>query len=68
MRPSGTPDSLEVRRKIAARLFERGMKLSEVAAIVGSSVSSAHLPVQNLVRTLFLSFARENKNLSLVFQ
>ncbi len=42
MRPSGTPDSLEVRRKIAARLFERGMKLSEVAAIVGSSVSSAH--------------------------
>jgi transposase len=42
MRPSGTPEALEVRRKIAARLFERGMKLSEVAAIVGSSVSSAH--------------------------
>ncbi len=33
---------LELRRKIAARLFERGMTLSEVAAAVGSSVSSAH--------------------------
>jgi transposase len=33
---------LEARRKIAARLFERGMSLTEVAAVVGSSVSSAH--------------------------
>jgi putative transposase len=42
MRTSGSPEALEVRRKIAARLFERGMTLSEVAAAVGSSVSSAH--------------------------
>lgn len=42
MRPSGSPESLELRRKIAARLFERGMTLTEVAAAVGSSVSSAH--------------------------
>ena len=41
MRPSGSPESLEVRRKIAARLFERGMNLTEVAAAVGASVSSA---------------------------
>ena len=41
MRPSGSPESLETRRKIAARLFERGMTLTEVAAAVGSSVSSA---------------------------
>ena len=33
---------LEARRMIAARLFERGTSLTEVAAIVGSSVSSAH--------------------------
>ena len=33
---------LEARRRIAARLFERGMSLTEVAAVVGSSVSSAH--------------------------
>lgn len=42
MRPSGSPESLEVRRKIAARLFARGMTLTEVAAAVGSSLSSAH--------------------------
>lgn len=42
MRPNGTPEALETRRKIAARLFERGMSLSGVAAIVGASVSSAH--------------------------
>ena len=42
MRPSGSPELLEARRKIAARLFERGMSLTEVAAVVGSSVSSAH--------------------------
>jgi putative transposase len=41
MRPKGSPESLEVRRKIAARLFARGMSLTEVAAAVGSSVSSA---------------------------
>ena len=42
MRPKGTADALEARRKIAARLFERGVSLSEVAAILGTSVSSAH--------------------------
>jgi putative transposase len=42
MRPTGSPETLEARRKIAARLFERGMKLSDVAAIVNSSISSAH--------------------------
>jgi len=42
MRPSGSPEVLETRRRIAARLFERGMTLTEVAAAVGASVSSAH--------------------------
>jgi len=42
MRPSGTPEVLEARRKIAARLFAWGKTLTEVAASVGSSVSSAH--------------------------
>jgi transposase len=42
MRPTGSPETLEARRTIAARLFERGMSLTEVAAVVGSSVSSAH--------------------------
>jgi len=42
MRPTGSPETLEARRTIAARLFERGTSLTEVAAIVGSSVSSAH--------------------------
>ena len=42
MRPSGSAEALEARRKIAARLFERGASLTEVAAIVGSSISSAH--------------------------
>jgi transposase len=41
MRPSGTPEALEARRKIAARLFAQGKSLTEVAAAVGSSKSSA---------------------------
>lgn len=41
MRPSGSPEVLESRRKIAARMFERGKTLTEVAAIVGCSISSA---------------------------
>lgn len=41
MRPIGSPEALEARRVIAARLFERGTSLTEVAAVVGSSVSSA---------------------------
>jgi transposase len=42
MRPSGSPEVLEARRKIAARLFEQGMTVTEVAAAVDASVSSAH--------------------------
>lgn len=41
MRPVGTPDVLEARRRVAARLFAQGKSLAEVAASVGSSVSSA---------------------------
>jgi transposase len=41
MRPTGSPETLEARRTIAARLFERGVSLTEVAAIVGVDVSSA---------------------------
>ena len=41
MRPSGTPESLEARRVIAARLRAQGKSLAEVAAVVGSSKSSA---------------------------
>jgi transposase len=41
MRPSGTPEALEARRKIAARLFAQGKTLTEVAASIGCSVSSA---------------------------
>jgi transposase len=41
MRPSGTPEALEARRCIAARLFAQGKSLAEVAALVGSSLSSA---------------------------
>jgi transposase len=42
MRPLGTPEALEARRKIAARLFAQGRTLTEVAAAVGCSASSAH--------------------------
>jgi transposase len=41
MRPKGSPETLEARRIIAARLFAQGKSLTEVAAAVGSSVSSA---------------------------
>ena len=41
MRPTGTPEALEARRRIAARLFAQGKSLTEVAAAVGCSVSSA---------------------------
>lgn len=40
MRPHGSPQVLEARRRIAARLLARGDTLTEVAAVVGSSVSS----------------------------
>src|SRR5258708_15862512 len=41
MRPSGTPEALEARRRIAARLFAQGKSLTEVAASIGCSASSA---------------------------
>ena len=41
MRPSGTPEALEARRRIAARLFAQGKSLTEVAVTVGCSKSSA---------------------------
>ncbi|HEY7617749.1 MAG TPA: winged helix-turn-helix domain-containing protein [Terriglobales bacterium] len=40
MRPSGSPEALEVRRYVAARLLAQGNSLTEVAAAVGASVSS----------------------------
>lgn len=42
MRPTGSPQVLEARRQIAARLFERGMSLTDIATAVGASVSSVH--------------------------
>lgn len=42
MRPLGSPEALEARRKIAARLFAQGKTLTEVAAVIGCSVSSAY--------------------------
>jgi transposase len=50
MRPSGTPEALEARRRIAARLLAQGRKLTEVAAAVGSSVSSVSRWKDALVR------------------
>ena len=41
MRPIGTPEALEARRCVAARLFAQGKSLAKVAAAVGSSLSSA---------------------------
>lgn len=41
MRPIGTPEALEARRRVAARLFAQGKSLAKVAAAVGSSLSSA---------------------------
>ena len=41
MRPIGTPEALEARRRVAARLFAQGKSLAKVAASVGSSLSSA---------------------------
>jgi transposase len=40
MRPYGSPEVLEARRRIAARLLVQGKTLTEVAAAVGASVSS----------------------------
>lgn len=40
MRPSSTPAELEARRRLAAKLLKADKTLSEVATLVGSSVSS----------------------------
>src|SRR5437763_16112930 len=41
MRPIGTPESLEARRRVAARRCAQGKAVAKVAAAVGSSLSSA---------------------------
>jgi len=40
MRPSGSPEVLEARRRIAARLLSQGKPVTEVAAAVNASLSS----------------------------
>src|ERR1043165_8542108 len=40
MRPHGSPEALEARRRIAARLLAQGDTLTKVAAAVGANVSS----------------------------
>lgn len=40
MRPPGSPEVLEARRRIAARLLAQGKSVTEVAAAVGASLSS----------------------------
>jgi transposase len=40
MRPYGSPEALEVRRQIAARLLAQGETLAKVAAAVGANISS----------------------------
>src|SRR5437867_932525 len=40
MRPHGSPEVLEARRRIAARLLAQGDKVTKVAAAVGASTSS----------------------------
>lgn len=42
MRPLGTPEQLEARRRRAIELLEAGASLSEVARALKSSVSSVH--------------------------
>ena len=42
MRPHGSPQDLEKRRRRAVALLRRNMSLSAVAAKVGSSISSVH--------------------------
>ena len=62
--PRQTPD---VQVWIATAPIDMRKSFDGLAEIVRTFLGQ-DLPVQNLVRTFFLSFARENKNLSLVSQ
>ena len=42
MRPKGSAEALEVRRRIAAKLLEEGKGIREVARLVGASPSAVH--------------------------
>ena len=42
MRPTGSAEALEVRRRIAARQLQEGKGIREVARLVGASPSSVH--------------------------
>jgi transposase len=42
MRPKGSAEALEVRRRIAARQLQEGKGIREVARLVGASPSSVH--------------------------
>ncbi|MCX5638071.1 MAG: IS630 family transposase [Planctomycetota bacterium] len=42
MRPKGSAEELEVRRRIAAKLLVEGKGICEVAKLVGASASSVH--------------------------
>jgi len=42
MRPKGSANELEVRRRMAAKLLQRGHGICEVARLVGASPSSVH--------------------------
>ena len=43
MRPKGTAKELEARRKVAARMFELGKSLREVAEACGVSLTAVKL-------------------------
>lgn len=42
MRPKGSAEALEVRRRIAAKLLEEGRGIREVARLVGAAPSAVH--------------------------
>jgi len=42
MRPKGSAEALEVRRRIAAKLLQEGRGIREVARLVGASPSAVH--------------------------
>lgn len=42
MRPKGSAEALEVRRRIAAKLLQEGKGIREVARLVGASPSAVH--------------------------
>jgi transposase len=48
MRPKGSAEALEVRRRIAAKLLQEGKGIREVARLVGASPSAVHRWKQTL--------------------